>query len=525
MESFVPQLTEALRGMWQGRWIGLAVAWLAGLAGAAYIFLTPDKYEASARVYVDTQSILKPLMAGLTVQPNIEQQLAILSRTLISRPNVEKLVRMTDMDLKVKNAEQREQLVDRLMRTLYIRSVGRDNLYTIGFTDPDPKQAQRVVQSLLSIFVESGLAEKGSDTGRAQRFIEDQIKAYAKRLTDAENRVKEFKLKHMDFGTGAGQDYFSSLSALSEDLRKAKLQLQEAQQSRAALKQQLADERARPTAAASTPDDSSSIATPDLDARIDGLKKNLDDLLLRFTDQHPDVINTRKMIKELEGQRKEKRDRLRKEAEAQRKAAAAGADNSDPVFQQLKIALADSDAQVAGLRARVADYEKRYAQLRAKAESVPEMEAEYARLNRDYGIEKQNYQNLVSRRESAQMSGELEQATGTASFRVIDPPRTSPNPVSPNRQLLIPLALLLSLAAGFAASYLFSVVRPTFHDNRNLKTIGKRPVLGAISLVRNAQVLTKRRRRAALFFGGLAGLTATYSAAIALVFLRGMLPF
>ena len=190
MDTLLPQLNEILRGLWQGRWAGLAVAWLAGLAGAAYIFLTPDKYEATARVYVDTQSILKPLMSGLTVQPNVEQQVAILSRTLISRPNMEKLVRMTDMDLHVTSAEQRERLVDSLMRSLYIKSVGRDNLYTIGFLDPNPHQARRVVQSLLSIFVESGLAEKGNDTGRAQRFIEDQIKTYAKRLTDAENRVK-----------------------------------------------------------------------------------------------------------------------------------------------------------------------------------------------------------------------------------------------------------------------------------------------------------------------------------------------
>ena len=312
MDTLLPQLNEVLRGLWQGRWAGLAVAWLAGLAGAAYIFLTPDKYEATARVYVDTQSILKPLMSGLTVQPNVEQQVAILSRTLISRPNMEKLVRMTDMDLHVTSTEQRERIVDDLMRRLYIKSVGRDNLYTIGFLDPNPDQARRVVQSLLSIFVESGLAEKGNDTGRAQRFIEDQIKTYAKRLTDAENRVKEFKLKHMDFDSSADSDYFGSLSALAEKRREAKLQLQEANQSREALKKQLADLKAHPTSPEQA-DDSAALATPDLDARIDALKKNLDELTLRYTDKHPDVVNTRSMIAELEKQREEKKKQLQKD--------------------------------------------------------------------------------------------------------------------------------------------------------------------------------------------------------------------
>ena len=524
MDTLLPQLNEVLRGLWHGRWAGLAVAWLAGLAGAAYIFLTPDKYEATARVYVDTQSILKPLMSGLTVQPNVEQQVAILSRTLISRPNMEKLVRMTDMDLHVTSAEQRQRLVDALMRSLYIKSVGRDNLYTIGFLDPNPDQARRVVQSLLSIFVESGLAEKGNDTGRAQRFIEDQIKTYAKRLTDAENRVKEFKLKHMDFDSSTGNDYFGSLSALAEKRREAKLQLQVANQSHQALKKQLAELKTRPPSSPGLLDDSAALATPDLDARIDALKKNLDELTLRYTDEHPDVVNTRSMIAELEKQREEKKKQLQEDLEKNRQDNPAG-DGGDPVAQQLKIALADSDAQIAGLRARVADFETRYDKLLAKARSIPEQEAEFARLNRDYNIEKQNYQTLVARRESAAMSGELEQATGVANFRVIDPPRVSPNPVSPNRQLLVPLVLLASLCAGFAASYFFSMVHPTFYDNRGLKTVGRRPVLGAVSLIRNAEVLAKRRRRAVLFFGGVGGLVATYGAAILFVFVRSLLPF
>ena len=169
MTALLPQLKETLRGMWQGRWIGLGVAWVAALAAGAYLYSRPDKYEASARVYVDTASLLKPLLSSLTVTPNVEQQVAMLSRTLISRPNLQKLVRMTDMDLNLRNSEERERLIDELIRTLAIKSLGRDNLYTISYADPSPRQASRVVQSLLSIFVESGLTSKSGDTAQAKR--------------------------------------------------------------------------------------------------------------------------------------------------------------------------------------------------------------------------------------------------------------------------------------------------------------------------------------------------------------------
>ena len=522
MSLVLPQVTEVLRGLWQGRWVGLAVAWLAGLAGAAYIFLTPDRYEATARVYVDTQSVLKPLMAGLSVQPNVEQEVAILSRTLISRPNLQKLVRMTDMDLRVRTAEERERLIDALMRSVYIRSVGRDNLYTIGYTDPDQQQAHRVVQSLLSIFVESGLAAKSNDTGQAKRFLEEQIKGYEQRLAEAENRVKEFKLKNMDMQAPAGTDFFSNLAAVSESLRQARLQLQEATRSRETLRQQAADEDSRPpNLLAQGPAGAAEIATPEFDARLQALTKNLDEMLLRYTDNHPDVLNTRRFIKEVEAQRDTERKRLAQEAATRARAAAPGGN----VYPQLKMALAESEAQVAALTARVAEVEQRYADLRDKARSVPEREAQFAQLNREYAVHKQNYETLVQRREAATMSGEVEAATGVADFRVIDPPRVSPNPVAPNRQLLVPLVLLAALGAGIGAAYLFSLLHPTIHDGRTLKRVGGRPVLGAVSLMPSAAVRLQRRRRRLWFFGGLGGLAAAYATVIVAVFARAMLPF
>src|SRR5947199_9553911 len=118
MQELYQQVVDALRGMWHRRWIGLAVAWAVGIAAVAIVYRIPEKYEASARVYVDTESILRPLLSGLAIQPNLEQQVSLMSRTLISRPNVEKLVRMADLDLRVKGQPERDELIDNVIKTI-----------------------------------------------------------------------------------------------------------------------------------------------------------------------------------------------------------------------------------------------------------------------------------------------------------------------------------------------------------------------------------------------------------------------
>src|SRR6478752_7105326 len=137
MEELLARIATIATSMWRFRWPSMLVAWLVGLVAAAVVFLIPDQYEATARIYVDTQTILKPLMNGLAVQPNVDQQVVMLSRTLISRPNVEKLVRMADLDLKTESKAQQEALVQRLMTALEIKTVGRDNLYTLAYRDTE----------------------------------------------------------------------------------------------------------------------------------------------------------------------------------------------------------------------------------------------------------------------------------------------------------------------------------------------------------------------------------------------------
>ena len=141
MDELLGQVISVLKGMWKHRWPGLGVAWFVALVGAVVVLSVPDKYEASARVFVDTQSILKPLMSGLAVQPNVEQQVTMLSRTLISRPNIEKLIRMSDLDLSSTSKSAQEALIEDLTKSIVIRNAGRDNLYTLAYRDASPDNA------------------------------------------------------------------------------------------------------------------------------------------------------------------------------------------------------------------------------------------------------------------------------------------------------------------------------------------------------------------------------------------------
>ena len=115
MEELTSQLLVYLKGVWKYRWIAVAAAWVVAIGGWVVVYKLPDDYQASARIYVDTQNVLKPLMAGMTISPDLQQQVSIMSRTLISRPNVERVVRMVDLDIKAKDVKDQEKLVKELM--------------------------------------------------------------------------------------------------------------------------------------------------------------------------------------------------------------------------------------------------------------------------------------------------------------------------------------------------------------------------------------------------------------------------
>lgn len=468
------------------------------------MLLMPPKFQASARVFVDTQNILKPLLSNMTTVPNMEQQVAIMSRTLLSRPNMERLAHMTELDAKADTAKSQEETINKLMNEITIVGKPQDNIYTISYTNPDPKLAKEIVRSLLAIFVESGIGDKRKDSDKAVSFIEEQIKVYEDKLVAAENALKEFKIKNAGLFSRQGSDYGTKLNDLSESLSQAKLELHEAEQARDAIKNRLAS--------IVTASNGARIDNPELDARLQELNRNLDALQLQYTQNHPDIISTKRLIVQLEA---------RKLQEAKSKKTDTGTGfNDNLALQQLNVSLAAAEAKVASLRARVAEYSSRTSALKAMNKAIPEIEAQLSQLNRDYQINKENYEKLLGRREAAKLSGQLTSTSEMMTFRVIDPPMVPLKPSSPNRPLLLAAVFVAAAFCGIGVALAASRLRPTFTTQSSLRQTTGLPLLGAVTMHWTEHQNSNHKKNLHAFSIGCALLVLLYAGAIATTLIR-----
>jgi len=496
MDDLLRQVSGVLVAIWQRRWIGMAAAWVVALlAMAAVTLVIRDRYEASAKVFVDTQTVLKPLMSGLAFQPDVDQQVRMLARTLISRPNVEQLIKSPRAGLNNLSEADRDRTIDRLTKEIKVAPSGDANLFSITYRDINPQRAQIIVGELVALFVSSGVTDKQRDSEQARRFLDEQIKSYEEKLSAAENRVKEFKLRNFGLTGTSNTDFFGRISSGTDEVNRLRIELQAAERSRDALRRELATEDPTIPPEAMTPGAATTLT--ETESRLDAQRRLLDDLLRRYTDQHPDVVAARRTIAQLEQQR-------RSEQEARKASGRAPAPTS-PVFQRIRVALAEAEAKVASLRGQLGAQQSQLNEARAMAGKMPQVEAELAQLNRDYDIVRKNYEQLVARRESASLGEKIDLTTKVADFRVVEPPRVSPTPAKPSRMMVAMLGVLAALGAGVGAAFAMTQVFPTVQDARQLREIAGRPVLGSVSMVLSPEMTVdvSRDRRNFLIACGL----------------------
>lgn len=506
MHSLIRQLVEELRSAWRFRWYAVATAWSIGIVGLGVVAWLPDIYQASARVYVDANSELRPLLSERIVAPDVATHLAYVRQALLSRDYLRRVADENGLYSSAIDVEEREKNLQRLSNTIVIDAApadrgagsGLSNIFTISFRDRYPEIAVGVVRTLMDSLIEDTLGANREGADMAERFLDDRIAEYEARLEKAEQALAEFQRANSDRLPGTEGNYFERIQREQEAIAQTRRELRLAQSKRQRLQEQI--NREAPLAV----DDPSSSREPapnSIDARIQNHRAELDRLLLQYTERHPEVIALQETLERLERQRAEQLQELGV-SDSDQQISALGA---NPVYQAVQISINEVDVEIATLQADLRDRENRLEDLRALIDEVPGVEAELARLNRDYSVIYDQYQAVIQSREMQQLSQQAS-ATDQVEFRVLEPPRAGIEPVAPRRLLLLAGVLAVALAGGAGLSYLLAQLRPVISSARMLREITGRPVVGTVSAFVDARHARRRRMALLSFSTSIAGL-------------------
>lgn len=403
--------------------------------------------------------------------------------------------------------EQRVRAVndmrDRVTISVRLASSNPDNperdpgsVYSIEYRDRSRDRAVRVVQILQNNLIENTLGGKRSGSESAQKFLEQQIADYERRLRVAEEGLASFKKRNVGLMPTEQGGYFARLNTEMDAVKTADSQLAVAMSRRDELQRQLRGEA--PIAAASgiiMPGGLPGASGGDTLSRVQETQARLDELLLRFTDKHPDVVATRETLEQLKARRAAELDALRR---GDPNAAAASGASRNPVYQSIQLALNQVDVEIASLRRQVADHQANVAGLRKMLDTMPQVEAEHARLNRDYDVTKAQYTALVERLEKSRL-GEEATTSGAVRFDVIEPPNAQFKPISPRRSILVLVVLVAALGAGGGIAFLLHQLLPVFSSVRELAEVTGLQVLGAVSMTWAEQHQSQQKRAIQLY--------------------------
>lgn len=498
MQEIIEQIVDYLKGIWLKRRFIIVSTWL--ICPLAWVFISQldNVYESEARVYADTQSILGPLLKGLTVETNPEVQIRLMIKTLLSRPNLERITRMTDLDVQATTPKEYEELIEDLKSNIIIKKTGgrRENIFTITYKDKDPETAKNVVNSALTVFIENTLGENRSDSNSAQKFLDTQIKDYENRLLASESRLTDFKQKYSEVLPDQYGGYYQKLNVVKEQLKITELNLLEQETQLKSAKAQLGSSPSTISSSQNKIKNSNSIQTT-YDERIAELEASLDSLQLRYTEKHPDVIEVTRRLEHLNEKRSKEIDEYLNTAQSGDNTKLSTSQN--PVIQQLQIQINQFENLVASTTVRAQDYRNQVKELESKIHILPEIEAELTSLNRGYEITKSKYEELLNRKETAQLAQQADETTNPIQFKVIDPPRAPTEPAGPKRILFLIAATILGFGVGIGLSLLFSQINPVVTSSSQVSKATGIPVFGIVSASDNLGLQQWHRRKTIIF--------------------------
>lgn len=435
-------------GLWRRRWIVALGAWAAALALWFLVWLLPDEYESRAQVFVQTETILQPVVKDVAAAPDYGARVDVMRQQLLTRPNVEEVIFRSGLDKTIEasnDVDRRvklEGLVGWVSGEIRIDSP-QPRYFIITYRNGDRELARRVVDAFLNLLIEQDLGASLEDKEEARRLLDGQIAQFNRRLKDEENAVAEFRRTH--------SDELAVVEGASRQVDEVRSELQR-------IGDQIASEQRQVSTIRSLLVHTSRAGGGEIDA----LRVQLAQLKSQYNDTYPDIQNLQARIREIER---------------------GGSVPANPEFRRLQAELAAAESQIVSLKEREGALRAAQAEIAVARGQAPAVQIELDRLERAKLRTETQYNELLKNRDELTLTTNLGAGGQGVEYKIFERPTAAWRPSDPPRAFLIFASFVAALGAGVALALLLTFLDRTFSQTETLEKKFGLPVLGSLSTV------------------------------------------
>jgi|GEM_PF-1114319 len=461
VEDLPAPLIRHLNGLWRRRWTVVVAAWIAALACWFGVWLLPDQYESRAQVFVQTETVLQPVLGDVVANPDYADRVEVMRLQLLARPNVEEVIYRAGLDSTIEASNEVEHraamqgLVDSIAGSIKIESP-RDMYFIISYANGDPDVAKRVTDAVLNLLIEQDIGASLSESGAARRRLNLQIEEFEERLSANELRVAEFRREHAaELAAAEGVD--RRRTQKESDLERTADNINDLRGRILTLENLLS----------ATPRGASGGELEQLRVELAGLRS-------KYQDTHPDIRGLQARIAELE--------------------SGNGGLAVNPEYIRLQSEVRVAQNSLSALVAREKAQREELETLAIAASQAPTVIAELQQIERQYDTTKNTYEDLLERRDRLQLTENLGPAGRGVEYQVFERPERALKPEWPPRQLFIYGSIFGAIVAGIGVGVLMNLIDRTYTQAEELEKAFGLPVLGAFTETPSDEVRKSRAR-------------------------------
>lgn len=474
MENF-KEIFRYLRALFRYRYLFVVVSLVVMTAIGVYSFTLPKKYSADTTVFIE-RNVIDSLVRGIAVTPDINDRIRVLRYAILSRDIITKTLEDIGSDIFTKTvAEQQRYISDLIENRVNLRIRGQE-LFTVSIIDRDPAFAQKFVNTLVGKYVEENISAKRDETYGANRFLEEQIDIFKEKLEKAEDAIIDFRKQNgIYFSVDEGAT-LANIRELESQIETIDLSLDTLAARKLQIKEQLKSLPATIDMVSETAEGN----------RLSEMENRLNTLLLRYTDNYPEVIRLKSEIENL-------KKRLEEPLNADNKPERTRLTSLNPLHQDLQGQVFKIDAELSSLKARKLNLRKSIAKREKELQEVPAARKELGILVQERDSLRNIYDDLLGRMGQSEVSKQMEIGNKAATFRIVDAAMLPKVPVSPNMMRMLLIAVVGGIGCGVGLVYLLDAMDNRVRDVSIFDELS----IDVLAIVPNIAdpVLVKRSRR------------------------------